>query len=215
MRFSILAVLAAALLAAVAAHAGIDIAGDYLLPDDTYDHVAHGSRALVSLIALLCASGAGVLFVRALFDRVTSLPSRARLMRLGLRAAVRYSAVVAVLALACVPLMEMLDALRAGNVIDSLSDAFGGSLLLGGSVTLACALTICALVFGVVAWLCRYREDVARLVGALLERRDGAPVIAFASRICAGPIPRARELRAQRRGKRGPPLRACAIPVTH
>jgi TRAP-type C4-dicarboxylate transport system permease small subunit len=213
-RLTILAVLAAALCAAVAAHAGIDIAGDYLLRDDTYDHVNHGSREIVSAIAMLCAAGAGTLFVRQLFCSLETARSRVRLMRIPRATLVRCGLAVPLLALGIVPLMETIDTLRAGGDIDSLADAFGGSLLLGCGTTLLCAAVVCALVFGIVAWLCRHREHVARIVGSLLERARAMARIAFATRIRTGSIPRSRELRAQRRGKRGPPLRPRIIPVS-
>jgi hypothetical protein len=206
-RTTILAAVAAALLAAVAAHVGIDVAGDYLLPDDSYDHVAHGSRELFTLIAFFCATGAAALLLKRLLAAVASLPARVRVLRMPRRNAISAAAAVSALALIFVPLMETFDALRSGGDIDSLADAFGGSLLLGASITLSCAIAICLLIFGLLAWLCRHRDHVARFVGALIERARTAPRKEFAQRARRSLLTRAREHRAQRRAKRGPPLR--------
>jgi hypothetical protein len=203
----ILAALAAALLAAVGAHVGIDVAGDYLLRDDTYDHVAHGSREIFTLVALLCACGAGALLLRDLFAMVSSLPRRVRLLRLRRGFIVAWFVAVASLSLCLVPVMETIDTLRSGGDIDSLADAFGGSLLLGGSIALASAIVVCALIFGLVAWFCRYRSNVARIVGELLSITDAPAHPEYAQRGRTSLLTRARELRAQRRSKRGPPLR--------
>jgi hypothetical protein len=204
-RSTILAALAAALLAAVGAHVGIDIAGDYLLRDDTYDHVAHGSRELFTLFALLCACGAFTLLLRDLVSIAASLPRRVRLLRFSHRYFAGWTAAVAALALCLVPAMETIDTLRSGGDVDSLADAFGGSLLLGGGITLACALAVCALLFVLVGWLCRYRHDVARLVGELLSITYAPPQREYAQRSRTSILTRAREMRAQRRSKRGPP----------
>jgi hypothetical protein len=205
LRLTILAALAAAILAAVAAHVGIDVAGDYLLPDDSYDHVAHGSRELFTIAALLCACGAGTLLMQRMLSAVASLPARVRLLRMPRRKFAGAAAAVSALALFIVPLMETFDAIRGGGDIDSLADAFGGSLLLGAGITLACALAVCAAVIAVLAWLCRHRDHVARFVGSLIARAQPAPRVEFAQRARRSLLTRAREHRAQRRSKRGPP----------
>ena len=208
MRLTILAVLSAALCAAVAAHVGIDIAGDYLLPDDTYDHVAHGSRELFTAIAMCCAAGAGAIFVRRTLAAAARLRTRVRLWRFTRARALSATGVIAALSLAIVPLMETLDTLRSGGEIDSLADAFGGSLLLGGSITLACALVCGAVIFALLGWICRHRDTVVRILGALLARETDWPGIAYAQRNRATLLARLRERRAQRRSKRAPPLPA-------
>jgi hypothetical protein len=212
LRLVTLAVLAAAFCAAVSAHVGIDIAGDYVLRVDAYDHLAHGSRELFTLIAVLCASGAGVILMRRLFAAASTLPSRVRLLTLSRTYVLPWYAAVAALALVAVPLMECVDALRDGSAIESLADAFGGSMLLGTSITLVCAAAICTLLFGLVAWLCRYRNEVARLVEALVSPERSPLRPGYAERGRASIVTRARELRAQRRCKRGPP-RLCERPL--
>jgi hypothetical protein len=208
LRLVVLAVVAAALCAAVCAHVGIDIAGDYVLPDDAYDHLAHGSREIFTLIALFCAGGAGILLVRRLCAAASRLPSRVRLLRLSRAYVLQWYAAVVGLALVAVPLMECVDALRDGGKIDSLADAFGGSLLLGTATTLLCAAAVCTLLFGFVAWLCRHRNDVARLVSALVSPQRSPLRPGYAERERASIVTRTRELRAQRRSKRGPPFLA-------
>lgn len=206
MRLTILAVLAAAFCASVAAHVGIDIAGDYVLRVDSYDHVAHGSRELFTFVAVLCASGAAALLLRRLFATIDSVPRRLRLLRVTRTHALRWYGAVGALALCIVPVMETIDVVRAGGEIDSLGDAFGGSIALGASVTLVCAAAICAITFLVAGWLCRYRHEVARFVGALLVHDRVLPCPEYAQRTRASQATRTRELRAQRRSKRGPPL---------
>jgi hypothetical protein len=211
-RFAILVVLAAAFCAAVCAHVGIDVAGDYVLPDDSYDHLAHGSREIFTLVALLFAGGAAAVLLRHVLRAAASIPSRVRLLNVTRGYAVEWYLAVTGLALVLVPTMETIDAIRDGRRVESLTDAFGGSLLLGGGTTLICAAAICTLLFALVGWLCRHRERVARVVGALLARGAASPRPKYAQRSRSSLVTRARELRALRRGKRGPPLRSRFYP---
>lgn len=213
MRLTILAVLAAAFCASVAAHVGIDVAGDYVLRDDSYDHVAHGSRELFTFVALLCASGSAAMLLRRLFAAIDSMPRRVRLLRVTRTHALRWYAAVGSLSLGLVPVMETIDTLRAGGDVDSLADAFGGSIALGASMTLTCAAVMCAFFFLLAGWLCRYRNEVARLVGALIARNRKPARPEYAQRTRASQVTRTRELRAQRRSKRGPPLGCRSLPI--
>jgi hypothetical protein len=209
----VIAVLSAALLAAVAAHVGIDVLGDFLVRDDSYDHVAHGSRELFTIVALLLAAGAGAHLFSRMCAAASSIRMRVRFLRLSGKGAIRFSASVSLVALILVPAMETIDALRAGADVDSLADAFGSSLLLGVSVTLACALLCCAIIVGLAAWLCRHRESVARIIYELLA--VAPPVLHYASetRTRDAIAVYTHERRTRRRTKRGPPLAAMRASV--
>jgi hypothetical protein len=201
------------LLAAVSAHVGIDVLGDFLVRDDTYDHLAHGSRVLFTLTALGLGASAGFYLFSHLCAAAASLRLRVRMLRIGRNHVIFVVACVVALALILVPLMETIDALRAGGDVDSLADAFGSSLLLGMSTTIACALVWSAGVLGVAAWLIRHRDRVAGLLAAFLdlsraritcvhERRAATPILASAS-----------ARRARHHCKRGPPTTAAPLPV--
>jgi hypothetical protein len=201
----LLAVFSTALLAAVSAHVGIDVLGDYLVRDDSYDHVAHGSRELFTVFALLLAAGAGCHLLSRLCTTAASIRARVRLLQLSRIQLARFAAAVVLVALALVPAMETIDAMRAGVGVDSLADAFGSSLLLGTSVTIASALVWCAVLFGITAWLCKHRESVARLIYESLAVSSVLPACEHESRERAAIAGHIRERRALRRPKRGPP----------
>lgn len=152
----------------MSAHVGIDILGDYLVRDDRYDHVAHGSRLLFTAIALGLAGAAATCLFAHLCRAAASLRMRARMLALRRAQVATGIAAIALLALLVVPAMEIIDVLRAGGDVDSLADAFGGSLLLGIATTLGCALAWSGAIVALVAWLLRHRERVVRLLYELL-----------------------------------------------
>jgi hypothetical protein len=125
--------LVAACASALFAHVAIDIAGDYLLPHDAYDDVAHGSRVLVLGIvsAILTALALGAL-AAAVREARGSLDAFGRTLRSWLDVGLLRSLL---LALVCSTLvlvaMECVDVRTAGGAIDDVGDLFGGSLLLG------------------------------------------------------------------------------------
>jgi hypothetical protein len=200
-------VLVTALVAAVVAHVAIDVAGDYLLRDDTYDHLAHGSRELVTLIAGALACGAGLLLLRRLLRAAASAAQRARLRLQSRASIVRGSVAVAALALIIVPVMESIDAVRAGSTLESLADAFGGSLALGVATTLSCALLLCGMLFAAIAWLCHHPEVVAAALSALLAPQPAPPDGRFLAALHFTVVSPRAGVRALRLAKRGPPLR--------
>jgi len=211
-RLAIMAVGAAALIAAVFAHVAIDVLGDYLVRDDTYDHVAHGSRELLTLLAFCVAAYAGSILFARLCTAAASMRTRIRMLRIPRRHWLLAFAAIAVLALVLVPSMEGFDALRAGREVDDLGDLFGGSLLLGITSTLACASLCCGAILGLCAWLARHRERVARLLYECLtvQRTSRA---AIAMRRAPAKTPALHPARAmKRRSKRGPPRKAALSP---
>ena len=201
----VLAVLATALLAAVSAHVGIDVLGDYLVRDDSYDHLAHDSRLLFTVMALLLAGAAAVQCFLYLCTASASIQTRVRLLHLRPAQVAGACAIVVLLALLVVPAMETIDALQAGADVDSLADAFGGSILLGVATTLGCALAWCGLIVALIGWFARHRERVAKLLYELLVPSEALLAYAHASRGNAPAIAIDRNRHARCRSKRGPP----------
>jgi hypothetical protein len=127
--------LVSAFLAALFAHVAIDVAGDYLLPHDAYDDVAHGSRALVlgivSAISTALAIGALAAAVR---EARGSLDALGRALRSSIACGFFGSlAITCVFATGILIAMECVDVRAAGGAIDDLGDLFGGSLVLGAT----------------------------------------------------------------------------------
>ena len=213
LRPTVVAVCVSALLAAVSAHVGIDVLGDYLVRDDSYDHVAHGSRVLFTLCALGLATIAGIYLFSRLCACAASLRLRVRMLRLEQSHIAAGVVAVAALTLFFVPAMETLDALRAGADIGSLADAFGGSLLLGISTSLACALAWSGMLLGIAAWLIRHRERVACLLVALLRIRRTPPKSKHERHAASAVLASAPARRSRHRSKRGPPATAPALLV--
>lgn len=207
-----MAIFATALLAAVSAHVSIDILGDYLVRDDSYDHVAHGSRLLFTVIALGLGAVTGIHLFLRLCRAAASLRLRARMLHLRLGQIAGAVAIIALLALLIVPAMETLDALRAGSNVDSIADAFGGSLLLGISTTLSCALVWSGVIVALAAWLLRHRERVVQLFFELLGVRRRREQRTH-ERLAPGTVIANSPARlAKRCSKRGPPAPA-ALPI--
>ncbi len=133
--------LCAALGAALLAHVAIDAAGDYLLPHDAYDDIAHGSRGVAgaAFLGLLLAGVGGA--ARAALCRARG---SVRILCEAVRSArprnsAAFACAVLALALPLVLAMEGLDVALAGGTIDDPADLLGGSLFLGLSLTLLCA----------------------------------------------------------------------------
>jgi hypothetical protein len=168
--------LGAAMLAALAAHVAIDIAGDYLLPHDTFDDDAHGSRWLAS--AVLATSALGTVWFLA-----NAVLAETRGARGALRAALRASvpasagAFVALVAAGALPLviaMGGLDAYVAGARIDGLADLLGGSLPLGTTLTFALAAASGIGTHRLVGLLSRHQRSIVRVVGTLVRATETA-----------------------------------------
>ena len=213
LRLPVLAVLATALLAAVSAHVGIDVLGDYLVRDDSYDHLAHDSRLLFTVIALALAAVAAVQCFLYFCAAAASIRVRVRLLRVQPTHIAGACGAIALLALLAVPAMETLDALQAGAKVDSLADVFGGSIQLGVVTTLGCVVTWCGLIVAVVGWFARHRERVAQLLYELLVVSQAPLACAHASRESAPALASDPVRDARCRCKRGPPLSARALPA--
>jgi hypothetical protein len=193
--------------AAFIAHVAIDVVGDYALPHDTYDGVAHDSRVgvVVAAIGLALAAAFGVLW--------SALQSACRSSARGRRARVvgsplLFGAAVVVAVVALVAGMEAIDVVLAGARVDSVSDMLGGSVFLGLALTLPIAL--CAALGAL---------RVARFVehATVLLARVIVAMVMLLNRIAVGDPRAAREraplfhllaIHLGRAHKRGPPLPA-------
>jgi hypothetical protein len=201
-----LLVIISACAAAIIAHVGIDVLGDYLLPHDTYDEIGHSSRGAVSCIALLAIVGAAyALFSAALADARDPNPRRsaASAVRPGRLAA--FLAIVIVAAFACVAGMELADLRLAGRSADDIADLLGGSVQLGGVITLAAATVSGLVSWRLARWAAVAREVAARVLASWFVARDRCAAPAHRAnrqgRVHVGLLP----LLTRSTSKRGPP----------
>ena len=191
------------------AHVGIDVLGDYLVRDDAYDHVSHASRMLVSVIAVLLGSGVLVRAFGHMCDLARQQRYRTRMARASRRAASAVAGTILGATLAIVPAMELLDILRAGSDLDDLGDLFGGSLLLGLSVTIACAVLAIAAFLGLIGWICAHTEDIAGVLATLLAPKAFVPAVHLDVSVPVA-MPLAQRHASRRAQKRAPPTRFVA-----
>lgn len=164
--------LCAAAAGAAIAHYAIDVAGDYLLASDSYDHLRHGSRELLTGIALVAAVVLAARGLRVCCDIATK--NRTRLLRPSLlpRETIGMLAGAVAASLSVVPAMEYLDGRLDGVPVQHLSDAFGGSMALGIGITLLCATLVALFVYAFARWLISHRDSVAAVIETLLLRSD-------------------------------------------
>jgi hypothetical protein len=199
--------LCAAAAGAALAHVAIDVVGDYLLPADSYDHLAHGSRDLVTGLALALAT---VLAVRGLHVCCTIASAhRGRLARPGVGALGTFGLFAGAVGASCamVPAMEWLDGRIDGAPVTRFADAFGGSVLLGLGTTLICAAFVALLVYVIARWLISHRDSIATMIETLLRRITGSARPAGHLLAAQRFTPRRRRAtHAMRLAKRGPPV---------
>jgi hypothetical protein len=163
--------LAAAFLAALAAHISIDIVGDFVLAHDTYDDSAHGSRWFASIALAASAFGALAVLVRSVLAETRGCRGA---LRCALRAAVpasaaRFAVSVAAIALPLLLAMAWLDDVCAGIGVDDFADLFGGSVPLGGGITIAFAVAAAGGLHRFVAFLSRNHRSIVRAVEAFVR----------------------------------------------
>lgn len=199
--------LCAAAGAAALAHVAIDVVGDYALPHDTYDHIAHDSRNLIAGLALVAAMLIAVRGLRLCCDLAAADRGRLPGGNLSWRAILAFVGIVTAAATVLVPVMELLDARLDGIPLDGFADAFGGSVLLGVAVTIVCALLVAGAVLALAAWILAHRAAIETIVVWLLGRdRESAvknararrrsfvrlrhPALVFALRLCKRGPPR-------------------------
>jgi hypothetical protein len=196
----------AAASAAAAAHFFIDVVGDYVLNHDSYDHLHHGSRELVGLLAVVLAVVLAVRGFRTCCE--IAARNRSRIRTHASPAGEGFAFLIAALGLsvAIVPSMEWLDGSLAGVPVLTLGDAFGGSLLLGLAATAVCALVIGFVIYRFARWLISHRDSIAAIIETLLHTTDGPPCPSHYDLARYGVTPqRRRALHALALSKRGPP----------
>jgi hypothetical protein len=202
-----LVVLFSALLAAALAHLAIDVLGDFMLAHDAYDGMEHTSRSVFACLALAAAVAfafrqlIGALDVRDAGRRRTMNVLRAAVPRRLLP----FVVVTAACAIVALCAMELIDARSAGVAVDDAGDLFGGSLALGVSTTLACALAVACAVFAALRALVGLTAAVVRAVLELFVRRAAGAAKPLAYRRRARAFALHPQL-ARRASKRGPPL---------
>jgi hypothetical protein len=203
-----LLVLFAASLAALAAHVGIDILGDVLLPHDTYDDIAHQSRAVMAYTALTIVCGVTIRLLFAALDAARTAP-RSRNVRaiVDARSIRAYPALVVVAAFILLTGMEFVDLAAAGHPCADIGDLLGGSIWLGVAITLPVALGAAYAASRVVRWATAVHLIAIRMIGTWFVRRARpANAARFGSR---RPLPYFTRTPALTRSatRRGPPAR--------
>ena len=157
------------------AHFAIDVVGDYLLARDSYDHLEHGSRELLTGLALVLAVVLAARGLRICCEIATNIAAVSLRPVLGLREALGFIAGAATASAVLVPAMEYLDGRLDGAPVLQLADAFGGSILLGLTTTLLCASFVALLVYAMVRWLISHRDSIATMLETLLRRVTDRP----------------------------------------
>jgi hypothetical protein len=188
------------------AHFAIDVAGDYVLPRDSYDHLSHGSRELAAAAALLIAvvlAGRGLRICCEI-----AAQNRTRLLRpvLHLRETLGMFCGAAAASAVIVPAMECLDGWTGGTPVRHLGDAFGGSIMLGLGTTLICAVLVTFIVYALARWLIAHRDAITTIIETLLLRAGNTVGPSRYALLAYLVTPRRRRTtNALRLSKRGPP----------
>jgi len=168
-----LLVVFAASIAALAAHIAIDLLGDVVLAHDTYDHIAHASRAVISCTALAVVAGAALRLLLAAFDAVRTAPRRRPPINLvDPRSLGVFVLLVVAVSFVLLAGMEMADLAIAGQSFDDCADLLGGSIWLGAGVTLPIALSAAYLVARIARWASVVEVFAIALVSAWFVRRE-------------------------------------------
>ncbi|MBV8530605.1 MAG: hypothetical protein JO104_04755 [Candidatus Eremiobacteraeota bacterium] len=191
---------------AAMSHFVIDVVGDYALARDSYDHLAHGSRELMSVSAMIVAAVLAARGLRVCCDVATR--NRGRIERPALRPhellGILWGA--AATSIVAVPAMECLDGRLAGAPVQRLADAFGGSIPLGLGTTIACAAVVALVVYSIARWLISHRDSIATIIETLLRRTTDPADSCGYGRNAHRFTPRRRcTAQAPRFSKRGPP----------
>jgi hypothetical protein len=197
-------------LAALVAHVAIDVAGDYLLPHDTYDGIPHESRAVfVVAIAALSMAVALPLLFDLLGRRCTTTASLLRRLRASLGSPAVFAALATAFAIVTLVSMEWMDCSAAHAGIDGIEDLFGGSLALGLGLTVAAGALCGWLVHRIVALIATIEPQITTLLIRLVRAACSplVPVLAALHAPASRTIVRSLLL-ASRGSKRGPPLPA-------
>jgi hypothetical protein len=193
-------------IAAACAHVAIDVAGDYVLPRDAYDGIAHHSRAmLLALVGLAVL----VVAVRAICDildrRCGSTRSTLAAVRNAVGNPIGFTLAAAAVAVVTLVGMESFDCSLTGRV-DDVGDLFGGSVALGASSAVAFGALFGWLTHRCVRLIAKYEAPIAAFIVAVFRLVRGTSAMRPASRRTRTPRTLAYALVLSRQGrKRGPP----------
>jgi hypothetical protein len=198
--------LCAAAAASAMAHVTIDIVGDYALAHDTYDDVSHGSRDIVTAVALILATILAVRGLRVCCAIAAANRGRVDRPTRDAREPLLFALGVVVVTALVVPSMECLDGRLAGMPVKELDAAFGGSIALGLGVAVVIAVLVAGAIYAFARWLISHRDSIAAIVETLLRRFAGAirPHAKDLAYWLSAPR-RRRTAFARRLCKRGPP----------
>jgi hypothetical protein len=194
--------------AAVVAHVVIDVAGDFVLARDSYDGLAHHSRAFFLGIVVVLAALVALRFLWEALDRRSgSVTALVRYVQAARGASPwRFGILVAAVAIAGLVAMESLDAMLSATRIDGVEDLLGGSVLLGLGTTLAVSALVAGAARALLGFLAAWEPVIAAFVGRLLTCRPASPAMHAPRSVrltCS--LDRACRL-ARRGGKRAPPM---------
>ena len=210
--FGIAVIVLTASIAAVVAHVAIDVAGDFLLPHDTYDRIAHHSR----FAALLCAAALGIASVLTL---LAAGFKDARRYRGAVRALVGSGitrspwglvVLVASASLAALIAMESVDAFVQIGRLPNLAAALGGSIPLGLTVVFSLSSALGWALWRVLKIVDDAHRKIVIALERLLTRREAADAshVSSCEFIAPDSAPVRASVLARRGGKRAPPLAA-------
>lgn len=198
--------LCAAAAGAAFAHGAIDVVGDYALPNDSYDHLAHGSRTLASGLAVTIAVVLAARGLRACCDIAAANRTRLPGASIGPWGLAGYAVLAVGTSCLLVGCMEWFDGRLDGVAVRNLGDAFGGSLALGLAITLICAALVAAVVYALAHWLVSHRDVIASIIAVLLSHSNSVDSrLAHDLDRCRQTV-RRRTPHAFRLSKRGPPV---------
>jgi hypothetical protein len=210
--FGLTAIVLTASLAAVLAHVAIDVAGDFVLPHDTYDRIAHHSRLVALAVAAVLGAGSFLTVLAAGF-------SDARRYRGALRALVRsritrstwgFVGLVAAAALPALIAMESVDAFVESGRLPDFAAALGGSIPLGLATLVTLSITLGWALWRTLKIVDASHRRIASALERLITRREAtdASHVASCELIAPENSPARVSVLARRAGKRAPPLAA-------
>lgn len=204
-------VLVTGAISAIAAHIAIDLAGDVVLAHDTYDGIAHHSRAIFAAIVVAIAALAALRYLWEALDRSsTSMTDLLRRLRAARGASAwRFVALVVAVAFVALLAMEYADAITDRIAINGFKDLLGGSMWLGLTSVTFVAVTIAWCVRFALHALADWEPVLAALVERLLGRSDDRAPSHARHEPLTITLDGACRL-ARRSGKRAPPLSAPA-----
>jgi len=212
----VLVPLCAALCAALTAHCAIDFLGDYLLPHDSFDDVAHGSRPVAALVALalVALAGSGVLWAAVREARGSDDAFCAAVAGLLPGRFWAFAAFVTIGSLGLVAAMEAFDVVLSGNADLDPGELLGGSLALGAAVTALASLAVSSLAWRAVRLLARKRRTFIALASVLLRRHGAGTAPATIARRAGRRIALSAVASRRVRAGRAPPRSAFAATIS-